>query len=474
MSGMTFGVIVTTRSFFPSHLVKTARDKITALLKAKGHDVVMVGDDDTEFGAVLTLDEAKTCARLFRSHKDEIGGVIVVLPNFGEELGVAEAIDRAGLNVPVLIQACDDDYDRLDMANRRDAFCGKISLANNLYQRGIAWTNTSTHTSSLDSDEFAADVDRFAAICSVVRGLRGARIAQLGARPVAFNTVRYSEKILQKYGISVQTVDFSEVIAAANAYGDQGVIGRKEDEIRGYGVIAPDVAAPKITRQAKLCLAMRDIVDNLDCQASAVECWDSVQHNYGCATCLGMSMMGEAGKPSACEADVTGAVSMLAAQLAAGTPAALMDWNNNVGEDRDMCVSLHCSNFPKSFFQIPEVEIGTLDVLGSTLGHETTFGALKGQVAAGPMTYLRCTTDDGQGVMKVYVGEGEFTADPVPTKGGVASCRVPGLQELMRYVCDNGFEHHVCFVRGHVADVLAEALGKYMGMQVHRHMVVSE
>ena len=431
----------------------------------------MVSETDTQYGAVLTFDEAKTCARLFEKHKDEICGIICVLPNFGEELGVAEAIERAGLHVPVLVQACDDEFDKLDLANRRDAFCGKISLCNNLYQRGISFTNTSLHTCRIDSPEFSADVRRFAAICNVVKGLRCSRIAMLGARPVAFNTVRFSEKILQKYGISVQTVDFSEVIAAANNCNNKTAIKQKENEIRNYGIISDSIDNEKITRQAKLCLALEQFVDNLDCQASTVQCWDSVQNNYGCAACLCMSMMGEKGKPSACESDVTGAVSMLAAQLAAGSAPALMDWNNNIRNEHDRCISLHCSNFPKSFFQNPDMEIGCLDVLGTTLGQENTFGACKAQVAPGPMTFVRCTTDDRNGVMKVYVGEGQFTADIIPTKGGVASCYVPALQKLMRYVCENGFEHHVCFVRGHVAEILAEALGKYMGMHIYFHNV---
>jgi len=431
----------------------------------------MVGENDTNLGAVLTLDEAKTNAALFNKHRNEISGTIVVLPNFGEELGVAEAIDRAGLNVPILIQACDDDFDKLDMANRRDAFCGKISLCNNLRQRGILFTQTTLHTCALDSPEFEADVKQFAGICNVVRGLKGSRIAMLGARPLAFNTVRFSEKILQKHGISVQTVDLSEVIAMAespNAF-DDVIISEREKEIRAYGHIADSVCDSKINKQARLCLTMEKFVEDLDCQASTVQCWDSIENNYGCAACLGMSMMGEKGKPSACESDITGAVSMLAAQLAADSPPALMDWNNNVRDDRDACISLHCSNFPKSFFQSADLEIGCLDVLGSVLGQERTFGACKAQVAEGPMTFIRVTTDDTQGLMKMYVGEGSFEKEEVPTKGGVAFCRVPGLQQLMRFICDNGYEHHVCFVRGHVANILEESMGKYMGVQVHRH-----
>lgn len=469
MNKQAFGVIVTTRSFFPSHLVSTARTQIQTLLKEKGFGCVMVGETDTQYGAVRTHEEAKVCARLFHEHRDEIDGILCILPNFGEELGVAEAIDLADLHVPVLVQAVDDDFDKLDMQNRRDAFCGKISLCNNLCQRGIPFTLTRQHTCELDSSLFSGDVDRFAAICRVVNGLRGARVAMLGARPVAFNTVRYSEKILQKYQIAVQTVDMSEIIFGAMGEKDATLIAHKVEEIRRYGKVASFISDEKIDRQARLCLAIENAVEALDCDASTVQCWDSVENNYGCATCLAMSMMGEQGKPSACESDVMGAVSMLAASLATGTPSALMDWNNNIRNESDRCVCLHCSNFPKSFMRDDAMEIECLDVLGSTLGKENCFGACKGSVAPGDMTYLRLTTDDAKGVMKMYVGEGRFEQEIIPTKGGVAHCCIDNLQELMRYICKNGYEHHVCFVRGHVADVLQEAMETYFGIEVYHH-----
>lgn len=468
MKKQTFGVIVTTRGFFPSHLVKTAREKITELLKSQGHDYVLVGENDTEYGAVVTYEEAKVCADLFKKNSDIIDGIIVILPNFGEELGVAEAIQLSGLDVPILIQACDDDWDKMDMSNRRDAFCGKLSLCNNLYQRNIKYSLTELHTCKIDSEEFKKDLQKFAGVCRVVNGLKGSRIAMLGARPIAFNTVRFSEKILQKHRIAVQTVDFSEIIFKAMSYDNQEKIAAKMDEIKAYGNIPEFINNELIERQAKLCIVLEDTVEELDCDASTVQCWDSVENNYGCATCLAMSMMGDKGKPSACESDVTGAVSMLTAYLAAGSAPALMDWNNNIREERDTCVSLHCSNFPKSFFDT-EIEIECLDVLGSTLGKDNCFGACKGQVAPGDMTYFRVTTDDQKGIMKAYLGEGRFQEEEIPTKGGLANCYVPELQKLMQYMCKNGFEHHVCFVRGHVADVIEEALTNYMGVEVYRH-----
>ncbi|MBQ6221069.1 MAG: hypothetical protein IJJ44_00440 [Solobacterium sp.] len=252
-------------------------------------------------------------------------------------------------------------------------------------------------------------------------------------------------------------------------YADEEKVAAKVQEIREYGDVAPFITDDLLVKQAKLCLAIEEQVEKYQCCASTVQCWDSVENNYGCATCLAMSMMGDKGKPSACESDITGAVSMLASYLATDTAPALMDWNNNIRENRNKCICLHCSNFPKSFFQKDNIEIECLDVLGSTLGKPNCFGACKGQVAGGDMTFFRVTTDDQKGVMRAYVGEGSFEDETVETKGGVANCYVEGLQDLLKYICKNGFEHHVCFVRGHVADILEEAFTTYLGVEVYRH-----
>lgn len=470
MKKQTFGLIVTNRSFFPAHLVSEAKTAVIEKLHAMGYEVITVTEGDTQYGAVVTYQEAKTCAELFQKHRDEISGILVVLPNFGEETGVADAIELAGLNVPVLVQACDDEMDNLGLENRRDAFCGKISVCNNLRQRGIKFTLTSTHTCKIDSDSFTKDLEHFAGVCRVVNGLRGARIAAIGCRPNAFNTVRYSEKILQRNGITICTEDMTNIIAAAKEMDDRSErVQNKLAEIKEYGTIPSCIEPEKVLRQAKLCLALEDCVDHYDCVASAVECWDAIENSYGCATCLSMSMMGEQGKPSACEMDVMGAVTMYAMRLAAQTAPAYMDWNNNVDDDRDCCITLHCSNFPKSFFQKDKIEISNLDVLSTTIGAEKCFGACKAQVAGGPMTFGKITTDDLNGTMKMYVGSGEFLDTPVNTKGGVALCRVKNLQKMMKYICSNGYEHHVAMCRGDLTAILAEAFSNYFGIEVYTH-----
>ncbi|MCL2866313.1 MAG: fucose isomerase [Clostridia bacterium] len=466
----TFGVIVSNRTFFPAHLVRTARTELLRKLGEWGHTVITLSDEDTSMGQTMTYDEARKCAALFRIHADVLDGIIVCLPNFGEETGVADAIRLSKLDLPILIQACDDDFDKLQLENRRDAFCGKLSLCNNLYQYGIPYTLTQKHTCAIDSAIFTEDVRCFAAVCTIVKTLRTARIAQIGARVTPFRTVRYSEKLLQQAGITVETEDFSEILADIAVFGekDEPRIAAKIDEIRAYGHIATGINEEKLYKQAKLCLAIEDWMDSHHCIASAIQCWDSVENNYGCAMCLAMSMMGEKGHPSACETDVMGAVSMLALLKASGKPPLYQDWNNNYRDEPDKCINVHCSNYPASVFT-EKPEIANLDILATTLGEDVSFGALKGRVAPGHMTYLKITTDDKNGKIKCYLGEAAFTDDPLSTFGGVAVCRVPRLNDLMRYLTLNGYEHHVALVHDEVANILEEALGNYMGWEVYRH-----
>ncbi len=464
----TFGVLISNRSFFPDHLVLTAREKLLRSLDEWGHRAIVLGTDETFMGETMTYEEARKCAKLFSDHREEIDGIIICLPNFGEEAGVADAIRLSGLDVPILVQACDDDLDSLQLENRRDAFCGKLSVCNNLYQYGIKYSLTTRHTCPVDGTEFRTDVDKFSAVCAVVKAMRTARIAQIGARVMPFRTVRYSEKLLQKAGITVETEDFSEIIADISTLDDERGVKAKAAEIRAYGTIAPGISDETIEKQAKLCIALDRWMEEHRCDASAIQCWDSVEANYGCAACLAMSMMGQRGLPSACETDVMGAVSMLALARASGKIPLYQDWNNNYQREPDKCVNVHCCNYPAAVFN-EKPGIGNLDILATTLGSEISFGALKGRVRPGAMTYLKITTDDIRGQIKCYLGEGAFTGDPLNTFGGVAVCEVPNLNGLMRFLTENGYEHHVALVQANVADVLVEALGKYMGWEVYDH-----
>lgn len=465
---LTFGVIIATRNIFNSKLAVDARSKVLDKLDKMGFGYLILPESETPTGNIEGYADAVKCAAFFKKNSDIIDGILVVLPNFGDELGVVNSIKLSGLQVPVLVQACDDDNTKVDVKSRRDAFCGKLSVCNNFYQYGIKFTDTTFHTYSIDSPEFTSDLIKFAGICRVVNGLRGLRVGAIGTRPIGFQTMRMSEKLLQKYGITVVPVDMSEIIGAANKIdeNDPAVLQKVED-IQAYGTCST-LHKGKIARQARFGLAVENWIEENNIDISALQCWESIEKNYGCAACVTMSMMGEKLMPSACEVDVAGVISMYALALAAQTPSALLDWNNNFAEDRNKVVCTHCSNYPKSFFQ-NEIEIGSLDVLGTVLGSEDTFGAVKGKVAAGKMTYFRVSTDDTNGKIKTYLGEGKMTDDPYGMDGGIAVCEIPNLQNLMKFMCKNGYEHHVAMVRGHVAEILEEAIGNYLGWDLYTH-----
>ncbi len=466
---LTFGVLVGTRAFFNPELARAGRAQILARLQAMGFDTVVLPTDATPTGVVETIDDAQKCARLFRENESRIDGIIVTLPNFGDEIGIVTTLKESRLEVPVLVHACDDQVDKVDLKHRRDAFCGKLSVCNNLYNYGIPFTNTSLHTSPIDGKSFESDLGYFAGVCRVTNGLRKARVGAIGARPAPFQTMRVSERLLQASGITVVPVDLSEIIFAAERVADDAKeVSAKVDEIRAYGKIPSHIPVPSVVKNAKLSLVIRDWVLKNSLDAFSVQCWSSIQLNYGCATCTVMSMMGEELIPGACEVDIAGAISMYALALAAGTPSALLDWNNNYGEDRDMCVCTHCGNYPKGFVG-GEIEISELDVLGQTLGRERSFGAIKGKVRSGPMTFFRMSTDDLHGKIRAYTGEGDFTDDPFPMAGGIAVCRVPRLQELMDHLCTSGYEHHTAMVRGRHARAVNEAVTKYLKWDCHYH-----
>ena len=374
----------------------------------------------------------------------------------------------ADLNVPILVQACDDENDKVDLDSRRDAFCGKISVCNNLYQYGIPFTDTTLHTYSIYSELLAKDINKFAGICRVVNGLRHARIGAIGARPAGFQTVRASEKLLQKSGITVVPVDLSEILGAARKIEDTDVeLLKKLEEIKCYAVV-PKEYNDKLVLQAKFGVAVERWIEANQIDAVAVQCWDSLEQNYGCAACVTMSMLGEKLLPAACEVDIAGAVSMYALTLAAQGQSALLDWNNNFAEDRNKCVCTHCGNFPKSFVR-NDLKLGTLGVLGRTLGKVNTFGAVYGKVTKGDFTFFRISTDDTKGTIKAYLGTGEITDDPYGMDGCIAVTKVDNLQILMKHICKNGFEHHVAMVRNDVKDILNEAIEGYLGWNLYVH-----
>jgi L-fucose isomerase-like protein len=466
---VTLGVIVGNRGVFPGSLALSGRETILDTLeKARIHSVILP-EQDTRYGAVESLHDAQLCADLFRQQRDVIDGVLVTLPNFGDERAVANTLRLADLNVPVLVHAFADEPESMGSSTRRDSFCGKISVCNNLQQYGIPYSLTDLHTVDPGGADFEADLRRFAAVCRIVRGLRRMRVGMLGARTTAFNTVRFSEKVLERHGISVETLDLSEAFGRISRMGDDDPeVEAKRRSIHAY-VDTSEISAEAVTKLAKLGVVVDRWMTSTSLDATAIQCWTSMQEFFGVAPCTIMSMASNSLMPSACETDIVGTISMYALALASGEPSALVDWNNNYGRDPDKAIVFHCSNLPKKVFidVLPRMDY-MLD-RSAPLGRAEAAGTVFGRVRENPFTYLRVATDDLDGSIRAYLGEGEFTSDPVSTYGGYGVVQVPRLQALMRYICKNGFEHHVAINQAKVSAAIHEALTTYLKWDVYFH-----
>ncbi|MFW9971894.1 MAG: L-fucose/L-arabinose isomerase family protein [Candidatus Odinarchaeota archaeon] len=464
---ITFGVIVGNRDVFPDNLAKEGRLETIEVLNELGYNYIILNEEDTKFGVVETYEDAKKCADLFKTHKDKISGIIVILPNFGDEKGVANAIKLSNLNVPVLVQASADELEKMDRVHRRDAFCGKISVTSVLYQYGIPFTLTKYHTCPLKSDNFKEDLNRFEKICKIVKKLKNARLGQIGTRPNAFETVRYSEKILEFNGISIEPIDLSEIFGYINRLtNDDPKVKEKIEFIKNYTAtkVIPEVSLIKL---AKLAVVIENWVRENELDGFAFQCWPSIQDNFGIVPCAVMSMFSEGLVPAACEVDIPGLIAMLILQVASESPSAILDWNNNYGDTMNKMVLFHCSNLPKSFFQ--DIKMTIHPIISDQKGGEVSFGAIQGRIKNKPCTLLRIDTDDLYGEIKAIIAEGAYTQDPLETFGGYGVVEIPDLQNLLKSLCLGGFAHHVAATLNIVGDIVYEALSKYLGYNIIFH-----
>jgi L-fucose isomerase-like protein len=467
MEKTTLGVIIGNRGFFPDILARDGREEVLRVLAERGYKTVCLMPEDTKFGAVESLQDARKCADLFKRHAGEIDGILVSLPNFGDERGVANSIRMSGLEVPVLIQAYPDASSKMLMGARRDSFCGKISVCNNLWQYGIKYTLTKLHTDAPTSATFHADLDAFAATCRVVKGMHRVRVGALGARPAAFNTVRFSEKLMEHAGITVETLDLSEVFGRIGRLkDDDAAVKAKLGTIQGY-VSTGGIPSPSLIKMAKFGVVVDEWMKANELAGTSVQCWTSMEEFFGVVPCTLMSMMSNNLLPSACETDMIGMIGMYILQLASGTPSAIVDWNNNYGDDPDKCMIFHCSNLPKEFFE--DFKMDFQEIIAGSVGKDNTFGTVVGKLKSGPITFCRASTDDLHGRMRVYVGEGKTTEDRPKSFGGYGVLEVKKLQDLLQFICKNGYEHHVAVNRSNYSAAIAEALGNYKGWDVHHH-----
>lgn len=464
----TFGLLIGNRDFFPSKLCEDARQKMLTELEGNGHKVVCLSENDTPFGAIENFSHATKCAELFRRKSEVIDGLIISLPNFGDERSIADSIRLSKLDVPVLVQAFPDKTNDMSVDVRRDSFCGKISVCNSLKQHGINFSLTGKHTVDPDSESFRNDLIWFDRVCKIVNGIRNVRVGVIGTRPDNFSTVRFSEKILEQESISVISIELLNVLDRMNqiASNDRRVTEEIEN-IESY-IKKHNAPGEAVEQMAKFKIVLEELIHENNLAGTAIQCWTALEKYFGFAPCLIMSMLTDHGIPSACETDVTGLLSMYILMLASGNPSAIVDWNNNFNDEDDKGIVFHCSNIPKTLLEDNHC-MTCQEILAKSMDKNKTYGAVKGIMKESPLTFLKLSTDDSIGKIKAYLGEGEMIQSSFETFGGYGTIKVNKFQELLQFICNNGYEHHVAVNPALVADSIKEAIVKYLKWELYVH-----
>ena len=460
---MKFAVYFGNRGFFPGELVASAIADFKRVLAANGHEALVMEEAGTRYDAVETPEEGRKYAAFLATHRGEYDGVILSLPNFGDENGAVVALRDAG--VPILVQAYPDEIGKMDFSHRRDSVCGKIAMCNVLRQAGIKYTLTKDFAVSPDAPSFAEDLRNFAAVCRVVKGMRRFNLGAIGARTTAFKTVRVDEIALQRKGVNVETVDLAQVFALMDAAEASAVAAKRETYLASADFSG--VADEKIESIARLGVAFDTLIGQFSLDALAVRCWDELQKRYGIAPCLAMSVLNESGIAAACEMDVNNAVMMRAVALASDSPVGLFDVNNNYGDAKDRAIMFHCSAIPKSML-CGKGCIGEHLMFKKAYGPGTGIGIFGGEVKPMPLTVGSFKTEDGR--LCAFVTEGEATDEKLEKAffgTGFVFRKADGdANAMLNYMARNGYRHHVAFVRGSWSAAIVEAFGNYLGYSI--------
>ena len=457
---MKMALLIANRGFFPSTVIESARNEMCAAMRKAGIEPVLMPSDWTRYGAVETTNEGFRFAEFLDGCRGEYDGLIISLPNFGDENGIKAAI--RDLNVPVLLQAYPDEIGKMDFEHRRDAFCGKLGLTSVLKQMDFKYTAFPPFVVHPETEAFHEQLVRFKAICTVVGRMRALRVGAVGARTTAFKSVRCDEMALEKHGIDVETLDMTNIFARIRQYDDKSPnVGTWLDKLHGTADFC-NVPEGRDILMAKLGASLEDIVSEMRLDALAIRCWSELQQEFGITPCSVAGILNQAGVPVACEMDISNALPMLALSLASGCSSGCLDWNNNYGDHPDQCVLFHCGPLPLSLMQGPGI-IEDHKMLSKSYGKGCSWGLNVGKMKLGAVTFASMRTENG--VLQYYIDKGEIIDAPIDADffGTSGVLKVDGLQEKMHNISEAGFRHHVTVTSGDVVAALDEAFGKYLG-----------
>lgn len=461
----------------PPWCVQMRKEALEVLQKLPGLEVIVprpclddnqVVDPDHGYvpdGAVGNLDQGDVVAEFFARQK--VDGLIVCALNFGDERSVAKIAEK--LKVPVLLYATKEPpaFEDPGLTRVSDSYCGTLSIASALYRREIPF-----HYAGIffhDESEFINEVEKFIRAVSVVKGLRGARIGQVGVRPTNFETVCYDEnEMIRKFGQNVIFAEVSDLVLRAQHYlDDDPQVLVKMDAIMGE-VARITVGKEYLLKAAKMELAVVDFYNRNHLSALAMQCWPSIQNLWGFSTCALFGRLTSQGMLTACEVDILGALAMLVSYRAAlgQTVPHFIDWTIQHRQKDNMFLAWHCGNAPVCLAADPKrTALRSRNDMQGVLPvdpGDSMAGLYQFQIRPGKVTLCRLQEYDSK--WKMLITNGEIVPSEEELAGTWAWVEVADHKKLYRTLVEEGFVHHASMIHGDQTAVLLEAC-KFLDIQ---------
>lgn len=457
-----FALYFANRGFMPAELIEGARKDMVKAVKNAGFDYIIMDKDATRYGAVETRDEGLKYAKWLKENEGKFDGVICCMPIFADENGAITALQDA--NVPILMQAYPDEIGKMDFAHRRDAFCGKFSVTDVFSQYKVPFTVLKPHVVHPLSKEFNSNLNDFAAICNVVRGMRRFNIGCIGARTTAFKTVRFDEITMQRYGINVESFDLSELFEEVRKLKDNdSKVLKFKKELESY-TNCSRTPKDKLLTLSKIGVVIQNYIDTYHLDAFALRCWNEMETYLRVCPCVLLSYFNDKGIAASCEIDMCSAITMRALSLASDYPSICLDWNNNYGDDENKVILFHCGSAAGSLMT------GKGKLTSHKMFDKTDpgsgCGTNEGRIASFDMTMSNCKTEDGK--ITIYFSEGKMTKDKIESTyfGCAGVAHINNLQDKLIRLARGGFKHHTTITKGHVKEILTEAFTTYLHYDV--------
>jgi len=457
---MKLALLIANRGFFPSEVIESARSEMMEAARRSGVEFLIPDVSLTKHGAVETYQEGVLFRQFLNQHLNEFDGVVICLPNFGDENGIKAAL--ADVRVPVLLQAYPDEIGLMDFSHRRDAFCGKLALSSVFKQMSFRFTSGMPFTMHPLSDHFKKELDNFVSTCRIVKKMKGLRIGVFGARTSAFKSVRYDEIALERFGIDVETLDLSYILERLSAIEKTDKNVTKWREKLHHTADFQNVPEEAEFTIARLGVLFDQLINEMSLDAVAIRCWSELQKEIQITPCSVMGVFNQFGIPFACETDVTNAAAMAALTAGTDKPVGCLDLNNNYGEEENKCILFHCGPLPLDLMVGPG-EIQEHKMFTKTMGENCSWGLNVSRIKPGKITLISMRTENGH--IEYYCENALISEEKVEDAFfGVSGVMVlDDLQRKLMNMSKAGFRHHTIIASGHHSEPVCEALSNYLG-----------